>query len=404
MAVRARHAGATVLGGDCLPSGRGDSLRAVRRSTASPDARLGAGCPRGAARARAGGARRLDPGGRSAPSRTRGRAGAGSQRSGPPVRGAPARAPAAGRRRPDGSDSSRTSNGPTKAREALSHSCRGTSGRRLSWPVLTAPSRGREPAARSRAGWPSSSADPWVERFDLRPHSTTRLATLLGTVTGTSGIERAGRCHRRPFGDPFFVETGDVPPSSAARTNQPFPARLWMCSPRNSPSCPRRLAVFAAAAAAGRRVDDEVLAVVLGTAECDRGSPSAGACAADPGRCPGGGDRGTRVRLPPRVARGAGGERADPRRARPARRPGAAFEAERSGVGRSRRRVAPAELHHWVAAGVRDRAVPALIDAGRGGARLRARRGGSPLSKGALGLARDDPDARAMTGPIGSPC
>jgi DNA-binding CsgD family transcriptional regulator len=204
----------------------------------------------------------------------------------------------------------------------------------------------------------------WVERIELEPLDRNGVAALLRSLRGsTPATDIVDSIASRSGGNPFFLEQlaavstdvtgGELPP----RLRDVLVARL-----SGFPESTR--IVLRAAAAAGRRVDDDVLAVVLGL------SPRAIADA-----------------LRPAIAQGVlvdAGSADDGPAGYAFRHALLAEVAERELLHGERDRlhaaygselerrgavdgvaVSPAELaYHWVAARDRDRAVPALVDAG----------------------------------------
>jgi DNA-binding CsgD family transcriptional regulator len=210
----------------------------------------------------------------------------------------------------------------------------------------------------------------WVERVDLQPLDRTEVAALLRSLDASNpAADVIDAITARSGGNPFFLE--QLAASSHDRSELPPRLRdVLVARLSEFPEATR--IVLRAAAAAGRRVDDEVLGAVLGL------SPKAVADA-----------------LRPAVSQGVLVDAADERNGRS----GYAFRhallaevAERELLHGERDRlhaafaselerrgevdgiaVEPAELaYHWVAANDRERAVPALIDAGLAAERVYA--------------------------------
>jgi DNA-binding CsgD family transcriptional regulator len=211
----------------------------------------------------------------------------------------------------------------------------------------------------------------WVERIELKPLGRTEVAAMLQWIGGSKPEgDVVDAIAARSGGNPFFLEQiaaasshdpGELPP----RLRDVLVARL-----SEFPEATR--IVLRAAAAAGRRVDDEVLGAVLGlspkaVADALRPAVSQGVLvdAADAGD--GRAGYAFRHALLAEVAEREllHGERD---------RLHAAFAAELERRGEvDGIAVEPAELaYHWVAANDRGRAVPALVDAGLAAERVYA--------------------------------
>jgi DNA-binding CsgD family transcriptional regulator/tetratricopeptide (TPR) repeat protein len=240
--------------------------------------------------------------------------------------------------------------------------------------------------------------DPWVERREVGALDRAEVMSLVRSITDDSPAgETIDALVSRSGGNPFFVEQLALSTSSAR--GQALPARLRdVLAARLAELPPATRIVLRAAATAGRVVDDEVLAVVLGL------SPAAIADAIRPALAHG-------------ILVDAGGSGDDPRGytfhhgllAELAEselvhgerdRLHAAFAAELERRGDvSGVTVAPAELaYHWVAAGDRDRAVPALVDAGLAAERVYAFADARRGFEQALELWPDDRDVEAAAG------
>jgi DNA-binding CsgD family transcriptional regulator len=240
--------------------------------------------------------------------------------------------------------------------------------------------------------------DPWVERLEIGALDRGEVASLVRSITDDSPASEAiDALVARSGGNPFFIEQLALTTSSAG--GRALPARLRdVLAARLAELPPATRIVLRAAATAGRVVDDEVLAVVLGL------SPSAIADAIRPALAHG-------------ILVDAGGSGDDPRGytfhhgllAELAEselvhgerdRLHAAFAAELERRGDvSGVTVAPAELaYHWVAAGDRDRAVPALVDAGLAAERVYAFADARRGFEQALELWPDDGDVETPSG------
>jgi DNA-binding CsgD family transcriptional regulator len=212
----------------------------------------------------------------------------------------------------------------------------------------------------------------WVERIELEPLDRRDVASLLRSLRGsTPAGDIVDAIAERSGGNPFFLE--QLTAVSTDRTGGELPPRLRdVLVARLSQFPESTRIVLRAAAAAGRRVDDEVLGVVLGL------SPKVIDDA-----------------LRPAIAQGVlvdAGDSGDGRAGYAFRHALLAEVAERELLHGERDRlhaafasalerrgevdgiaVPPAELaYHWVAARDRERAVPALVDAGLAAERVYA--------------------------------
>jgi DNA-binding CsgD family transcriptional regulator len=211
----------------------------------------------------------------------------------------------------------------------------------------------------------------WVERIELEPLDRTEVAALLRSINPSHpGGDVIDAITARSGGNPFFLEQLAAASSHAAGDLPPQLRDVLVARLSEFPEATR--IVLRAAAAAGRRVDDEVLGAVLGLA------PKAVADA-----------------LRPAVSQGVLVDAEDERDGRAGytfRHALLAEVAERELLHGERDRlhaafaselerrgevagiaVEPAELaYHWVAANDRERAVPALIDAGLAAERVYA--------------------------------
>jgi DNA-binding CsgD family transcriptional regulator/tetratricopeptide (TPR) repeat protein len=240
--------------------------------------------------------------------------------------------------------------------------------------------------------------DAWVERIELtplgRPDLTAMLQSLSGSMPSSEFIDSIAE---RTAGNPFFVEQlAAVSTSNDAAGLPPLLRDVLVARLSDLPEATR--IVLRAAAAAGRRVDDEVLGVVLGL------SPTAISDALRPAISHGilvdaadasGGRAGYEFHhsLLAEVAENEllHGER---------ERLHAAFalELERRGEVDGVV-VSPAELaYHWLAAHDRERALPALVAAGLEAERVYAFAEARRYLERALSLWPDDPSAAAATG------
>jgi DNA-binding CsgD family transcriptional regulator/tetratricopeptide (TPR) repeat protein len=212
--------------------------------------------------------------------------------------------------------------------------------------------------------------DQWVDRVELEPLERTQVMALARSIGGDSVtgdalesiVDRSG-------GNPFFIEQL----AAADVVRHKLPRRLHDVLVNRLADLPRPTQdVLRAAAAAGRRVDDSLLAVVLQVPETDVADALRPALAS-----------GILVELQDTDGRPSGyafrhallaevayeglliGERD---------RLHAAFARELQQRGRiGGVEVTPAELaHHWVAARDAEHAIPALIDAARDAERVYA--------------------------------
>jgi DNA-binding CsgD family transcriptional regulator len=211
----------------------------------------------------------------------------------------------------------------------------------------------------------------WVERIEVEPLDHSEIAAMLGSIAGSKPAgDVVDAIAARSGGNPFFLEqlaaasshgTGELPP----RLHDVLVARL-----SEFPEATR--IVLRAAAAAGRRVDDDVLGAVLGlsprvVADALRPAVSQGVLVDVADAVDGRDGYAFRHALLAEVAEREllHGERD---------RLHAAFAAELERRGEvDGIAVQPAELaYHWVAANNRERAVPALVDAGLAAERVYA--------------------------------
>ena len=238
----------------------------------------------------------------------------------------------------------------------------------------------------------------WVERIELEPLGRSDVAALLRSIHGSNPPgDMVESIATRSGGNPFFLEQlaavslpgtgGELPP----RLRDVLVARL-----SEFPEATR--IVLRTAAAAGRRVDDEVLGVVLGL------SPKAIADALRPAIAQGVlVDAGTaddgspgyvfRHALLAEVA-----ERELLHGERDRLHAAFASELERRGEVDGVA-VSPAELaFHWVAARDREHAVPALVDAGLAAERVYAFADARRQFEQALTFWPADEEAQLVTG------
>ncbi|HET7494711.1 MAG TPA: AAA family ATPase [Candidatus Limnocylindrales bacterium] len=206
--------------------------------------------------------------------------------------------------------------------------------------------------------------DPWVERIELGPLAQPAIVAMVRSLRPEEAAsDRIDLIASRSGGNPFFIEQLATEPGGSARRLPPELHDILAAQLAALPEPTRR--ILRAAAAAGRRVDDEILAAVLGMpspAVADALRPALASAILVDADADGNGRGGLafRHRLLAEVADAEllHGERD---------RLHAAFalELERRGeIGGVP--VTPGELaDHWVAARDLDRAIPALIAAGQ---------------------------------------
>ncbi len=226
--------------------------------------------------------------------------------------------------------------------------------------------------------------DHWVDRMELQPLARTDVAALIRSIDGAAAtgdalesiVDRSG-------GNPFFVEQL----AAAGEARQTLPPRLrdvLVARLTDLPEATRE--VLRAAAAAGRRVDDPLIAAVLEApdatvADALRSALQAGILTEVDGRDGRPGGYTFRHALLAEVAYDSLliGERA---------RLHEAFgrELERRGEIAGIEVTAAELAHHWVAARDAVRAIPALIDAARDAERVYAFREALRHYEAALGM------------------
>jgi DNA-binding CsgD family transcriptional regulator/tetratricopeptide (TPR) repeat protein len=206
----------------------------------------------------------------------------------------------------------------------------------------------------------------WVERIELGPLERSDVAVLLARSGGRTPIpEATDAVLARSGGNPFFVEQLAAA-AAGDPTRRPLPPSLrdvLVDRLADLPDATRR--VLPAAAAAGRRVDDELLAAVLQmpvSAIADALRPAVAHGVLVDAEATGGGGGGYAFRHA-LLAEVAYGELLHGERERIHAKFGGELErrGELGGVP-----VTSAELaFHWVAARDHERAIPALIRAGQ---------------------------------------
>ena len=240
--------------------------------------------------------------------------------------------------------------------------------------------------------------DSWVERMELAPLGRRDLAALLRSWSGFApSSEVIDSIAERAGGNPFFVEQlAAVATSRDTPRLPPLLRDVLVARLSELPEATR--IVLRAAAAAGRRVDDEVLGVVLGL------SPRAIADALRPAISQGilvdavdaVDGRSGYVFHHALLAEVAESELLHGERDR--LHVAFALELERRGEVDGIP-VSPAELaYHWVAARDHDRAVPALVAAGLEAERVYAFADAKRQFERALSLWPDDPPSDSEAG------